>query len=506
MSADSMSTQSWLTLRDILRGVLVAVQMWLFSRTRILRTVVCVLLLTGFTAVLFVAPGESQSEIVREYLQRAQRALQSEQWDAANLYFQRCLWIDPGQDKARFGLALIAQQQSDEPRAWALMSEIAPLDTGGDPRAHIWLARKLLAQESPHSARSLQAAETHLVYAIKALPDRSDAREMLVGLYLQQRRLDEAVEQLKRIARSKPETYFLLNRLCRDGGKQSLAKNAAEDAADVFRGQIERNPRDTEARIKLASAHVLMDSPAAAEQVLRDGLAIEENKTLREALADVIMIQYDRAAAQEATSSDDKLELLAAALQVAPGNPQAMARLAQLTADVGTEADTARVKLKAALAKGKAPAIVHLILGTIALEDGEEEQAEVHLDQALALDPNMPAVLNNLAWALFHSDPPRTDRALSLVNQAIQLVPNHPECRATRGVILLAQGEPRKAITDLELALGRFPQREDLHAALADAYELVGDSELAAEHRKLLAPGKTDPKAAIGSGHFRAGR
>ena len=144
------------------------------------------------------------------------------------------------------------------------------------------------------------------------------------------------------------------------------------------------------------------------------------------------------------------------------------------------------------LAQGKAPATVHLILGSIAMQRHQDQQATYHLNQALELNPNMPEVLNNLAWHLAFSDPPQLDRALDLANRAVELRPHDVEIRDTRGQILLKLERHQEALKDLLIVVRRFPERAKTHVSLAQIYQQLGDPAMAERHRKRAVSGESE--------------
>jgi uncharacterized protein HemY len=135
------------------------------------------------------------------------------------------------------------------------------------------------------------------------------------------------------------------------------------------------------------------------------------------------------------------------------------------------------------LAKGGAPATVHLLLGTLALRQEQWDDAQRHLELACERAPNTPILMNNLAWLLAHRDPPDLERALTVAKAAKFLAP-HPEISDTLGTILARQGKSRQAITELETALQAFPDRPSIHHQLAMLYEQLGAVELAERHRR----------------------
>jgi regulator of sirC expression with transglutaminase-like and TPR domain len=79
------------------------------------------------------------------------------------------------------------------------------------------------------------------------------------------------------------------------------------------------------------------------------------------------------------------------------------------------------------------------------------------------------------------------DRALQLADAAIQVDPQHPEIRETRGMILARLKRWTDSLVDLELALDAMPERPRLHRTLAEVYSAIGDESLATLHQQLSA-------------------
>lgn len=75
--------------------------------------------------------------------------------------------------------------------------------------------------------------------------------------------------------------------------------------------------------------------------------------------------------------------------------------------------------LKADLTQGGASATVHLLLGALAALNEDAETAILHFELGLKQQPEMWALMNNLAWSLAHADPPQNERALQLAQAAV---------------------------------------------------------------------------------------
>ena len=104
---------------------------------------------------------------------------------------------------------------------------------------------------------------------------------------------------------------------------------------------------------------------------------------------------------------------------------------------------------------------------------GRNDEARLHWEQALRLEPEMGVVANNLAWVLAHDEPPDLTRALELAERAVQSKPSDSRFRGTRGVVLMKLGRSSEAITDLEAELAGNPNRSSTHLALAAAMCLL---------------------------------
>lgn len=92
--------------------------------------------------------------------------------------------------------------------------------------------------------------------------------------------------------------------------------------------------------------------------------------------------------------------------------------------------------------------------------------------------------MNNLAWILARDKKPDLPHALKLVQYAVERQPDTVLYRGTRGVILSKMERWRDALPDLEAALERDPKNPDLHLALAETYDHLGDRAMATQHRE----------------------
>jgi tetratricopeptide (TPR) repeat protein len=131
------------------------------------------------------------------------------------------------------------------------------------------------------------------------------------------------------------------------------------------------------------------------------------------------------------------------------------------------------------------PTIVWSIVGTVAAEMGDFEQAATYFSRAVELNPDDGLTLNNAAWLKSRvSDD--LEQALRLSDRALSMEPDNVIFRETRGQILLKLGRWREAISELEFAVNGFQSpNADTHSALAIAYDRCQNPELAERHRAI---------------------
>ena len=423
-------------------------------------------------------------EVSSAYNAAGRRAVEDERYDLARLCFRRMQYLDPTDDAPALGLALLAERQEDTDTVRAIMQRLAGGEHG-NAQAHLWLARDMARDKATLSPSQAGQIERHLRQAIAREPRHVDARRMLSRLYIARRDLKRAVETLEPISHHSPFLQVDVARLYRLLGDESQSRREAQQACRVFRERIAKVPADPLLRAGCAEALVHCREFAEATQVLLDGLRecdARHTGDLRELLARTYINWID---SFRESQSDQvrRLQVLEQALRVVPNDAEVVNRVKALS--VKRPEDPAfAASLKEILADGRAPAAVHLVLGTSALLRGQTEVGRHHLQLACDGNNKSPVILNNLAWALAKGDEPRLEDARELIDEAVQLDPHHIEIRETRGQILARLGQTRAAINDLEFVLSQEPNRPKVHQTLASLYEQIGDTALAESHRR----------------------
>jgi Flp pilus assembly protein TadD len=107
-------------------------------------------------------------------------------------------------------------------------------------------------------------------------------------------------------------------------------------------------------------------------------------------------------------------------------------------------------------------------------QGGDWARAQPDLQTALKLSPGQPYVLNYLgySWAVKRQ---HIAEARTMIEQALQAVPNDGAIIDSLGYVMLQQGQARAAVTTLTKAVNLEPDDPTINAHLGDAYAAAGD-------------------------------
>jgi adenylate cyclase len=230
-----------------------------------------------------------------------------------------------------------------------------------------------------------------------------------------------------------------------------------------------------------------------------------------------------RAAGLKPPSRDsyiERIELFVHALALDPQSVEAQSRLAHSLVgralDLRTDsaaADLARAEglVAKALAASPRSAYAHFVKGQLLRARGRIEEAIPEYETALALDRNSVGALHGLALCELFTG--AIEETIPLEEQAIRLSPRDPVIGNRYGVIgtvHLLQSRTDEAIVWLEKARSAIPGTPVVHAYLASAYALRGETERAAaklaEARELAGDDRYSSLARLKAfGHGRWG-
>lgn len=185
-------------------------------------------------------------------------------------------------------------------------------------------------------------------------------------------------------------------------------------------------------------------------------------------------------------SNEELLALLTDAIQVQATATFAIDRMARLSMSdhsAAADAETILVKLRA---RQDPNGIITNLLGTHALQAEDYDRARRYLTIANAQSgEKQPMIMNNLAVALVRSEPVELDRAMELVNKALEITNNNPDMLATRAEVHVAREEWTSALGDLNTALQVQSNNRDVHLLLHKVNMALDQPEVAEEHLRI---------------------
>ncbi|HWA98255.1 MAG TPA: tetratricopeptide repeat protein [Pirellulales bacterium] len=421
-------------------------------------------------AVWIFATTES-CDFVEYYKRAATVSVEAGDDRLAWLCFDRLAQLQPVEPLWRYEAALIANSLGDSNHCAAQMRAIADLKSTGYARAHFWQAEQLLSK----TALTLGEARDvwrHLEHGLKTAPDDPQAHLHMTRLLINLGCFSEAEPHLAAAASLRPDLLLVLANVHLANGRRDEARTEAALACKYLTERLGRNAEDRVARDALARAYLILDDYAQAIETLEAGRASENTPAVRRQIGEIYVRWAD---ADLAGSADYQgfLDRLSMALSVDPSNLAILTRLIE----VRNRGDKAAVRAGAyldSLRLDDVPPAGHVMLGTNALERGLPIVARRHYEEALRRQPDLAEASNNLAWLLSHAEPLDLDRALSLVESALQAHPHHPTLLETRGHVYVQLERWEDARRDLETI--RFLKRDDaaVNESLAMCYEHLG--------------------------------
>jgi tetratricopeptide (TPR) repeat protein len=355
-------------------------------------------------------------------------------------------------------------------------------------QANRWLISKTPRKDLDAAGRQLLI--DRLERAVEFEPANLDYRLSLADIYSIAGFREHAIKHLRVVADARPVHRISILRLMSAAGDKEGIREEAPVAERYFRERIDKEPADFDSRLLCSWAMVFQKRYREAVELIEKAALLNDPVMVRKAMA-VVTIAWARDILEQKGDSAQVLALTSAALKADPSNLNAMFLLTDLTRDVIAGKESVGL-LKQHLAAGESPWLIHLVLGTRALELGNSEEGAEHLEQAVKLNPSAAVAINNLAWTLANQEPMDLGRAETLAAQAVQLAPGNPQIRETRGQIYMKQERWKEALTDLELVLPVYTREVSLakqlphiHESLATAYEKLGNADMARRHREL---------------------
>ena len=428
--------------------------------------------------------------LLEDYDRAALVAFQEQEWETAELMYDRLLLMATDRPRAYFNLGLVLEKQGQVERATAIMRQIAPPDALGFARAHRWLAERLVADaETFRSEEKLESLRHHYEQVCLRFPRDADAFYNLARYYVAKGVVSKVTEKLIDAARLAPQYHFQLGLWHHRINQNKQAVSSFRQADSYYESLVASKPLNYTARLRWASCQTNLGQPREALRILAEGAQLDRDSNYQPAMAHACVHIFDRTSGENFIDHRARLAWLRRALVHVPNFPPALSRLGAY--GVGNADEEVQQMFEALLTDGNDVAFLHFVVGIRAWESPgrDEEKSLFHFARAYAIDPEMRNIGNNLAWVLANKEHADLDRALKIIESVLRDDDTNPIHRDTRGQIFVKQQRWNDALDDLEFALqsNQLSGNKQLHQALAQAYDGLDQKSLAAKHRDLAA-------------------
>ncbi len=396
----------------------------------------------------------------------------------------------------------------DEARAQ--MRRLAPL-TGalidGLAEAHVWMAKDQFTgltnasldegedavKRPARTGKAVQEIGQHLTRATELAQDDEEAFELLAMLHRLTGQRQAAVALLEDAVTRMPDLRLLLAQLLVETGDKVSASEHAKQAALSYRELALSDSGDPTHRLRWARAEMLQENDEAALAIIERGETLHRDEArYHEQRLALHLRQCQRHLAGPEPNFEKAWAAVETLLEISQDRPAVIGQIGLLSSIPTEKARAKRLLLQQAESE-TTPGVTYKILGELEAGTGQWAKAISWFEKALEREPEAIVAKNNLAWSLIQVSSPKLDRALLLIDEAIaghkQLYPGrlNPSYLETRGQILVKMGKYKEGVSHLEQALRFMPEasKKGVHAALAVAYEEMGNRSMADTHKRL---------------------
>jgi len=439
---------------------------------------------------------EEQKSIVKEL-----RTLQVDQ----QTLLLKLISLDPLNQSYRFRYA-DSFAATDPMKQFELMRQLAPETNPGYADAHFWLAANFMRARAntPNERRLfLEKALIHSNYCLNLDNDRREARMIKANALYGLGRQQEAYVEFEQLFRAEPEYFDTLVRINKLMRMESRNRAIYEDAATRLSAKL-KAVRETDVDAwnrtlrQIQLCFIGSQNFVDLRNTLLNEQTLARDNPVKKKAVDEIFGNSLNAEAQVIVRSPNArdrlpeiLKLLGEAYRLSPEDVQVKYQLAYVAMIFPENAAEA----KAIYDPEKdlnVPGQVLQVLGNAEMQNRNYSQAIQRYEQARLKIPKDADLLNNLAFAYLTSDAQNAERALFLVDEALQLLPpvlenNDPlsHFHHTRGTALLALDRITEAAASFELALQYRPDNPGILESLVKCYTGRDEKQAAAYQKQL---------------------
>ena len=373
-------------------------------------------------------------------------AVAAEAYAEAETEIRRLLETYPDRPKIQVLLGNVLYARGDKEAAKQTLE--AALEEEPDNHTLRAAYARLLMESNELAAAYEQFREIN-----RLAPGNADTLYTLGVLALETERLQEARGYLRKVMaldggkRLDEATYFM--------GRTYEAQDRYEEAISWYE-KISAGAYQVQGQIRIAALRAQLGDVAKAREMLRQMRA-----SLPHRAEELYLIEGE--ILQRLGLHEDVIALFTEALKRYPGNPEFLYSRALSAASL-KRLDMLERDLRKILSRNPEHADALNALGyTLADQTDRYQEALGYIQQALALKPEAPAILDSMGWVQYRLGNYR--EALRYLRQAMELLPDS-EIAAHLGEVLWASGEHDQARRVWREALDKNPDSKPLRRTM----------------------------------------
>lgn len=405
--------------------------------------------------------------------------------------------LRPKDDEAKFQLGFARELAGDTLGARNVMQFIAPEDSTGHSRAHLWIANDLTQPNDYNAGIPAEQRNQRAIEHLRKVEESPENDEEAAEIYIALNRIaailaadgkkDEAIEVLRRSIAGRLNNTLQLQAIVMLG--QLLKETGKVDEMEFFFSQAMQKCRDLSMGLPdsielwetMMQIDLQQENYDGAVETLREGVLATTRPEVKQKLflLQTALYHFQSQKIPDIDSRDNyirKLVILGNGLLV---NPQAGEFYQQLAPFLDLERDRPDEEtwIREAFLIPKAPiAILDVVVGTRDMLAGRFSEGQKRWMTAFRSNPISIIVINNILISLSEGKPEKIETFANLAAVAVENFPDNPLLKFTRARLMHRSGKSEQAIQDLEKLIVDFPDGVEPRELLAEILKSRGDT------------------------------